>query len=63
MNIIYARYKELTQKQSEAHDALRAPILHLLEILKADKQFLQTNGFLDPVQVMTLPDLLGRDFS
>ncbi|OQR97659.1 hypothetical protein ACHHYP_10108 [Achlya hypogyna] len=41
------------------HEALRAPILHLLEVLKTDKHFLQANGYIAAVQDMPLPAIVG----
>ncbi|KDO25964.1 hypothetical protein SPRG_08617 [Saprolegnia parasitica CBS 223.65] len=52
-------YLELTRKRSMEHDALRAPILHLLEVLKTDKHVLQGNGYIAAVQDMPLPAILG----
>ncbi|KAF0739267.1 hypothetical protein AaE_008814 [Aphanomyces astaci] len=52
-------YAVLHRRQSVEHNALRAPILHLLEVLKADKHFLHTNGFLNPTHDMSLPHILG----
>jgi len=57
-NITY-RYWEATQKCSNDHEHLRIPILHLLEVLKADKHIMQNNGLIDVVQDLVLPDILG----
>ncbi|RHY25786.1 hypothetical protein DYB32_008097 [Aphanomyces invadans] len=53
------RYITLQRRQAVEHDALRGPILHLLDVLKADKHFLHTNGFLNTAQDMPLPHILG----
>ncbi|EQC31495.1 hypothetical protein SDRG_10670 [Saprolegnia diclina VS20] len=52
-------YLELTRKCSMEHDVLRAPILHLLEVLRTDKHVLQGNGYIAAVQDMPLPAILG----
>ncbi|ETV92424.1 hypothetical protein, variant [Aphanomyces invadans] len=52
-------YITLQRRQAVEHDALRGPILHLLDVLKADKHFLHTNGFLNTAQDMPLPHILG----
>ncbi|OQR91271.1 hypothetical protein THRCLA_09053 [Thraustotheca clavata] len=54
-----AEYTELARKRSVEHEALRQPILHLLEVIKADKNFLHNNGYIDVVQEMALPVILG----
>ncbi|KAF0683456.1 Aste57867_24490 [Aphanomyces stellatus] len=52
-------FEALHRRQAVDHEALRVPILHLLEVLKADKHFMQSSGFVDPIQEMPLPNILG----
>ncbi|CAK4168446.1 unnamed protein product [Aphanomyces euteiches] len=52
-------YESLHGNQKHDEIVLRSSILHLLEVLKADKLILHSNGMVNHVQDLPLPTILG----